>query len=258
MSEERGGKLDRTLRALAHPVRRELLWLTWGEWRSAGELANYFSLRQPTVSQHLKVLRTAGLLEMRRSGTMRLFRVRARALAEVHELLAAALGAPPGSGTRRSAGRDRGPVYGPHKLRLGARLRCPPADAYALFTDEEQMRLWLGPTARAENRVGGIFAFEIDGRWRCRGRFHALEPPSRVLFSWSFREGAVPLPTGTNTVEVTLLGARTTRVTIEHHGFEEELLPVHRESWQRMLGELEKAVDARRRPRARARRRRAD
>jgi DNA-binding transcriptional ArsR family regulator len=74
--------------ALAQPKRREILrQLAAGE-QSAGEVASRFSVTQPAISQHLKVLKEAGLVSERREGARRLYSVRAEGLADLHDFLA--------------------------------------------------------------------------------------------------------------------------------------------------------------------------
>ena len=75
--------------ALAQPTRREILRLLAGGEQSAGALASHFSVTQPAVSQHLKVLRDAGLVDDRRDGARRLYRVRPEGLADLQAFLAA-------------------------------------------------------------------------------------------------------------------------------------------------------------------------
>jgi DNA-binding transcriptional ArsR family regulator len=74
--------------ALAQPKRREILrQLAPGEM-SAGEVAARFSVTQPAISQHLKVLKQAGLVSERRDGARRLYSVRPEGLADLHSFLA--------------------------------------------------------------------------------------------------------------------------------------------------------------------------
>ena len=54
---------------------------------SAGEIASHFEISRPAVSQHLTVLREAGLVEERRNGTRRLYRARPEGLAELRAFL---------------------------------------------------------------------------------------------------------------------------------------------------------------------------
>jgi len=74
--------------AIAQPKRREILRLLSGGERSAGDIAGNFAVTQPAISQHLRVLKTAGLLNERRDGTKRLYSVRAEGLNDLHSFLA--------------------------------------------------------------------------------------------------------------------------------------------------------------------------
>jgi DNA-binding transcriptional ArsR family regulator len=73
--------------AVAQPKRREILRLISGGELSAGEIASHFEVTQPAISQHLKVLKDAGLVSERREGTRRLLSVRAEGLADLHTFL---------------------------------------------------------------------------------------------------------------------------------------------------------------------------
>ena len=74
--------------ALAQPKRREILRLLAGGELAAGEIVARFDVSQPAVSQHLAVLKRAGLVSERREGTRRLYSVRAEGLADLHDFLA--------------------------------------------------------------------------------------------------------------------------------------------------------------------------
>jgi DNA-binding transcriptional ArsR family regulator len=78
---------DAVLRALADPHRRSILRLVRNGELPAGQIANNFPLTQQAVSQHLTVLKRAGLLDERRDGTRRLYRFREESLEPVRELL---------------------------------------------------------------------------------------------------------------------------------------------------------------------------
>ena len=75
------------LRALADPHRRDIIRLIQDTELAAGQIAANFTLTQQAVSQHLAVLRKAGLLEERRAGTRRLYRFHSDALVPVRDLL---------------------------------------------------------------------------------------------------------------------------------------------------------------------------
>ena len=73
--------------ALAEPRRREILDLLRDGERPAGEIVDAVGLAQPTVSQHLKVLREAGLVDVRADANRRLYRLRPAALLELEAWL---------------------------------------------------------------------------------------------------------------------------------------------------------------------------
>jgi DNA-binding transcriptional ArsR family regulator len=74
--------------AIAQPTRRRILRLLAEGELSAGAVASRFAVTQPAISQHLKVLREAGLVSERRDGTRRLYRVRPEGMDDLHGFLA--------------------------------------------------------------------------------------------------------------------------------------------------------------------------
>jgi DNA-binding transcriptional ArsR family regulator len=121
--------MDAVARAIADPRRREILELVRDGELSAGEIASNFDVTRPAVSQHLTVLKDAGLLAERRAGTRRLYRARPEGLAELRDFLEAfwserlgrlklaaeleqqrrnTLGKRPNRSRRRGRGQDRG------------------------------------------------------------------------------------------------------------------------------------------------------
>lgn len=74
---------DERFKALAHPARRALLRLVRDEARPVGELAEALSVSQPATSQHLAVLRDAGLVTVERQGRSRLYQADMATLSEL-------------------------------------------------------------------------------------------------------------------------------------------------------------------------------
>jgi DNA-binding transcriptional ArsR family regulator len=73
--------IDESLRAVADPTRRAILRLVRDGELPAGEIAAHFpSISRPAVSQHLRVLADAGLVDMRPDGNRRLYRWRREGL----------------------------------------------------------------------------------------------------------------------------------------------------------------------------------
>jgi DNA-binding transcriptional ArsR family regulator len=79
--------VESALKAIAAPPRRRILRLVRDEELSASEIASHFEVSRPAVSQHLTVLREAGLLDERRQGTRRLYRARPEGLIELRAFL---------------------------------------------------------------------------------------------------------------------------------------------------------------------------
>jgi DNA-binding transcriptional ArsR family regulator len=73
--------------AVAEPSRREILDLLRHGERSVNDLVARLPLSQPGVSKHLKVLREAGLVDVRADGKRRWYGLRAEPLAEVADWL---------------------------------------------------------------------------------------------------------------------------------------------------------------------------
>jgi DNA-binding transcriptional ArsR family regulator len=76
-----------TIQALAEPRRREILQLIRDRELSAGDIASGFDVSRPAISQHLGVLKEAGLVSERREGTKRFYRARPEGLKELREFL---------------------------------------------------------------------------------------------------------------------------------------------------------------------------
>ena len=79
--------METTLRALAEPRRREILRLIGRRELPAGEIAAHFDVSRPAISQHLQILKAAGLVVERRLGTRHLYQVRPEALSELRAFI---------------------------------------------------------------------------------------------------------------------------------------------------------------------------
>ena len=80
-------KLDHTLSALGDPTRRELLRRLAEHPRRAGELAKGFKISRPAIAKHARVLRRAGLIEARREGRERIYRLAPQGRNNVDDLI---------------------------------------------------------------------------------------------------------------------------------------------------------------------------
>ena len=87
LGDEQEHAMDEVLRALAEPRRRAILGLVAHSELAAGEIAGYFEVTRTAVSQHLTVLKNAGLLTERKVATRRLYRARPEGLAGLRQFL---------------------------------------------------------------------------------------------------------------------------------------------------------------------------
>jgi DNA-binding transcriptional ArsR family regulator len=76
-----------TFAALADPNRYRIVELLRSGGRSVNEIGDRLSLNQPQVSKHLKVLRTAGLVEVEARAQQRVYELRAKPLRQLHDWL---------------------------------------------------------------------------------------------------------------------------------------------------------------------------
>jgi DNA-binding transcriptional ArsR family regulator len=81
--------VEDALRAIANRRRRTMLELVWDRERTASEIAALSALSKPATSQHLRVLREAGLVQVRTAGNQRFYRSNPEQIAELRNALEA-------------------------------------------------------------------------------------------------------------------------------------------------------------------------
>ena len=115
-------------------------------------------------------------------------------------------------------------------------VSAPPGEVFRWFVDPVLLAGWIGIRAMLEPRPGGSFRFEIvPGEW-CSGRYLEIVPDRRVVFTWGWDSGAIPVPPGSSTVEVDLEPHPTgTLVRLVHRDLAPEVRPLHAEGWSRFL-----------------------
>jgi DNA-binding transcriptional ArsR family regulator len=72
-----------TMTAVADPIRRQVIELLARGERSAGEIGELFPIAQPSMSRHLRVLRNAGIVNVRADSTRRIYSLNPRPLEEI-------------------------------------------------------------------------------------------------------------------------------------------------------------------------------
>ncbi len=178
------------LDALSSPIRREILWLVQDRELPAGEIAGAFDVSASTVSEHLAVLRAAGLVQMRVDGSFRRYRTDPNALQALRgdTLLDAATKWLPADDLP-----ERGLATRTWSLAVTVETTVD-EDCEAAFrglVDPEIFSRWLGvPVSLTDGR----FATRLEWGTTVRGVYEIVVPNSLLALRWDFEDDAVPVP----------------------------------------------------------------
>jgi uncharacterized protein YndB with AHSA1/START domain len=122
------------------------------------------------------------------------------------------------------------------------RIEAAPETVFPFFTDPERMVRWLGLDATLDPRPGGVFRLNTIGDYFVEGEYVAVEPHSRIVFSWGYRD--VPgartdlLPPGASTVEVELVPDEEATTVHLTHRVPARTAEFHASGWDNYLGRL--------------------
>ena len=231
--------IDKVLAALRSPIRREILGLIWARELPAGEIATAFDLTKPTISQHLSVLRDAGLVRMTAEGTFRRYAANQDALGGLHAAL---------EGARKWTPAD--------EIAEGTatRARTMPAvvvsvdvdtdqdTTFKAFTDAEIYSRWLGVPVTIKD---GRFAATMEWGTEVRGTYDAVCPPQLIAMRWDFEDDNVPVPgrelIGYLRVDPTPTGARVEVHQLVEDAVEADFMEA---AWGLVLGRFKQGVRA--------------
>lgn len=179
---------QRRLRALNSRTRREILALVWDRELAAGQIAAEFELTAATISEHLAVLRAAGLVEMTKVGTSRRYRAIPAALAGLHGALDGA--------TKWEPATDIPEVALAHvatRPAVVASVTVPvdPERTFAAFTDADTFSRWLQVPVTLQDRR---FAATMEWGTEIRGHYEVVAAPHLIAMAWDFEDNNVPVP----------------------------------------------------------------
>ena len=181
--------LQQVMSALGSPVRREILGLTWDRDLAVGDIGAAFEVTGATISQHLGVLREAGLVSMVVDGNFRRYRANQAALRG----LDAAIFEEPSKWTPA----DQLPETAQASTRTSlvvhasALVDVTCGDAYRAFTDPIIYSRWLGVEVMID---GGRFACDMEFGTRIRGWYEHVVAPSLIALRWNFSDDNIPVP----------------------------------------------------------------
>ena len=185
--------IQKVLAALSSPVRREILALIWDRELSAGEIAAAFPVTKPTISQHLGVLREAGLAASTAVGTSRRYRARQEALRGLRGALES-----PGKWINADRAPERASSNASTKPVVVASTDVSTSQqvTFAAFTDPDVCSRWLGVPVTIDN---GRFACTMEWGTSVRGRYELVCPPELIVMRWDFEDDNIPVPGGEKT-----------------------------------------------------------
>ena len=189
MADERD--MQTILAALGSPIRREILALIWDRELPAGEIAAVFDVSAPTISQHLSVLREAGLVTRHSEGTFRRYRARPDRLAGLNTALF-------GDSNKWTPADDLperalATAHTGRVVMATVDLDVDQPTAFAAFTDPAVYSRWLGVPVSIED---GRFACTMEFGTRVRGRYEVVSTPELIALRWDFADDNVPVPGG--------------------------------------------------------------
>jgi uncharacterized protein YndB with AHSA1/START domain/DNA-binding transcriptional ArsR family regulator len=208
-----------TFEALAEPNRRRILDLLGTAERPVGELVGQLALSQPAVSKHLRILRDAGLVEVRSDAQRRLYRVRPEPLRALDDWLAP---------YRRmwEAGLDdlerhldtmrrTDSMYGTceqledgrWQLRFTRELPHPPERVWRAITEPGHLAKWFPTTIDGDRAAGAPlrFTFPNGEAEPFDGEMLAFDPPRAIELRWGPDVIRIELRPAGDGTELTLL-----------------------------------------------------
>ena len=114
-------------------------------------------------------------------------------------------------------------------------IDAPRETVFSYFTDPAKMARWMGVEHRLDPVPGGEFRVDVNGRNVAAGRFVAVEPPDRVVFTWGW-EANEEMPPASSTVEVRLTAeGDKTLLHFSHRDLSPEQASRHGEGWDHFL-----------------------
>jgi uncharacterized protein YndB with AHSA1/START domain len=122
-------------------------------------------------------------------------------------------------------------------------IEASPEETFPYLTDSDKYLRWMGVSAELDPRPGGLFKVDPNGRDVISGKFIAIEPPRRIVFTWGWAEAGRPVPAGSTTVEIELIPQGTgTLLRLVHRGLSGIDRDKHATGWPHYLARLKTAA----------------
>ena len=133
----------------------------------------------------------------------------------------------------------------PAAVEREVRIRARPETIFPFLTEPELMVRWMGVSAEADARPGGIYRVDVDGDAHvARGEYVEVSPHERVVFTWGWESEDSPVRPGSSTVEITLVAdGDETIVRLVHSDLPSaDSAGAHAVGWEHYLPRLEVAA----------------
>jgi uncharacterized protein YndB with AHSA1/START domain len=245
-------------KALAHPLRRDIVERLSGGPATVAEVTRGFDVSKPTISRHLKMLEEAGVVSRVIVGRNHRLELDPRTLAETADWIE----------TQRARWERLFDVVGEYleergneemterrefELRIERTFDAPAEEVFDAWTSPEVLRRWFHsdpdwstPTAEVDLQVGGkvrVAMRETDGTEHAMGgEFTLIDRPHRLVMTWTFDEW--PEKQQMIELEFTERGGRTTVVLINSGIDTEQHRDDQQGGWKGCLDSLERALAA--------------
>ena len=241
--------MDIVLRALVDPHRRQILDLVREQELPAGAIARHFRITRPAVSQHLTVLKQAGLVRERREGTKRLYRADPGAFISLQAYLddfwdSRLTALKEEAEARHRPLRTREAISVEREIVIGA----PREIVWRLLVDPNAATRWMGVSASFDLRVGGRYRVEVLPGVVAAGEFVQIDAPRRLVHTWGWElahDG--PVPPGSTIVRYELRrDGDATRLRLGHRDLPGiDTAGSHARGWAHYLDRLAAAAEDR-------------
>ena len=119
------------------------------------------------------------------------------------------------------------------------RIDADPATVFEFLIDPAKMVRWMGTEAVLDPRPGGDYGVNISGHERVSGEVIEIVPDRRVVFTWGWEDGALPVAPGESTVEISLEpDGEGTLLRLTHGDLPRGMHTFHRLGWDYALPRL--------------------
>lgn len=130
-------------------------------------------------------------------------------------------------------------------LRYEITIRASAEVIYRHFTERDGLLRWIGVDASARPVPGGELTWTHDNGATMIGRFIELDPPTRLVFAYGWKDNLMGVAPESTTVEVSLKEEPGhTRLILTHEGLTDNNSSDHETGWDHFLNKLDQHLTA--------------